>query len=130
MKSAILLILTVTCIAWSSCNDSQTDKYVRQSRQLLPADTSKSGRFDNNVNRKMLEGYWSLEGGNNVTFVIEKDSIWYPDNSERFKYFFAGDFLIVNYGDRLDTLSYKIRCNDTLITSSKLGMSTFVRFRQ
>ena len=92
----------------------------------MSAGRSQSPR--NNIDDKIL-GIWTDGTTENATFDIRKDSIFYVDQFESYRYLLKKDSINVYYSDY--TYSAKVYFKkDTLIMDSKdYGVSKFSKFK-
>jgi hypothetical protein len=66
------------------------------------------------VKTKIL-GTWALAGMENASFVIEKDSISYPETFTSYKYSIFNDSIKIAYDDYVGSFSIEMKGLDTLI---------------
>lgn len=129
MRYQRLLALNACCLVFLSCNNVSEHKSAHYSPDSPSLHRGHINRFSSDTVENAIEGFWLYETDEFVTLVIEKDSIWYPDQSERFSYVHSKTQFIVNYKDRIDTFSYTMQGHDTLLIVNALGCSTYIRNR-
>ncbi|MBS1664785.1 MAG: hypothetical protein JST68_27310 [Bacteroidetes bacterium] len=60
-------------------------------------------------------GTWAAIGEPNATFVITKDSIFYPDHNKTYKYVLSHDSMHIQFDDYDGDYLVKMRGKDTLV---------------
>ncbi len=78
----------------------------------------------------LIFGVWWYAGEDlpSANFVIQKDSIFYPDNFQSFPYIFSDDSISITYDSGYCVTSqYKMKGQDTLMILSDDGWGTFIR---
>jgi hypothetical protein len=82
------------------------------------------------LNPEKLLGIWQYPGDINATFQIVKDSMYYVDANEWFKYKVIDDTFIIYFDyNYIDTSIWEIY-DSKLILKDKLGNDTFVEFEK
>lgn len=79
------------------------------------------------LNNKMM-GVWAFAGSDNASFVIEKDSIYYPGSFTSFKYLLVKDSIKIEYEGNAESFFVKMKGPDTLILKGDKEQ-VYYRFR-
>lgn len=78
--------------------------------------------------KKELFGVWASDNKEPLTVEINKDSIYYTEHFESYKYDLKGDSILISYPDFM--FSAKIYfTKDALIMESEDGQSRYYRFK-
>ncbi len=76
----------------------------------------------------IIFGFWRYVDDEFVTLIIQKDSVFYPDNFRSFSYILQNESIIINYDDNYsDTSKYQMKGRDTLLLMSDNGWGTYIR---
>lgn len=140
MKKIIFLLLFFVYIFVSCKNtkneskDETLNDSSSTSKNIYLADSLKkdTNRLNNkiNIDINQLLGIWCYPEDLNATFKIVKDSIFYVDANEWYKYKLKGGTLIIYYDHNyIDTNLCEIK-NDKLFLKNKYGVNTFERFNK
>ena len=113
------------CSQNGQTNNNQNDTIsLKQNNSLILLKEKSS----DSLSAKIL-GVWTDGSTENATFDIGKDTIFYVDQLEGYKYFINKDSIRINYSDW--TYTGKIRIEqDTLILSSEDGISKYWKFKK
>jgi hypothetical protein len=81
------------------------------------------------INKSLVVGIWTNGQTENATFEIEKDSIYYVDSFQKFKYIIVGDSITIKF-DGFDNVS-KIEkvTRDSLILKQGNDRMIFWKFK-
>lgn len=138
-KNIVFLLLFVSLFV--SCknkeHESKDERLIDSSLTSKNINTSALSNEDTNrLNNKIiidinqLLGIWSYPEDINATFKIVRDSMFYVDANEWYKYKLKGETLIIYYDyNYIDTNLCEIK-NDKLILKGKFGIDTFERFNK
>lgn len=140
MKKIIILLLLFVFIFVSCKNTKHESKYETlndsssTNKNIYSAASSKenTNRLNsmNNIDINQLLGIWCYPEDINGTFKIVKDSMFYIDANEWYKYKLKGETLIIYYDyNYIDTSLCEIKY-DKLILKNKYGIDTFERFNK
>jgi hypothetical protein len=102
-----------------------------QSTQGNPAafDTSAKTTMRVLTDKWQIIGIWASKNKEPLTVKITKDSIYFTEHFESYKYTLKGDSMFINYPDFL--FAAKAYFNgDTLVMEAEHGKSKYVRFKQ
>lgn len=109
------IFLALSLVVLINCN---TSNQVDQKQDL-----NKSGaRLD-------ITGIWTSEESENATFQIDKDSIFYVDALQRFKYLIVGDSLIIKFENKDYKCKIAKATKDSLVWISNGRRTVFWRFQ-
>ena len=81
------------------------------------------------TNSKEIRGIWKIENKKFLTVKINKDSIYYLEHFESYKYKLKGDSILISYPDFLVAAKVYFQ-GDTMFFESEEGKSSYVRFKQ
>ncbi|MDI9366511.1 MAG: hypothetical protein QM541_16260 [Flavobacterium sp.] len=114
-------------LGFLSCNSAQVDSKKSATDSLTyPAETQKTVAITSDLKDKIL-GIWGNDYSENAVFEIRKDSIYYVDQFETYKYILKDSIITIFYRDYTDSsmLSFK---KDTLVMESNGEKSKFWKF--
>jgi hypothetical protein len=109
------ICLTLWLVILISCNTSN------QSVQKQALHKSNS--------RPDITGIWTSGETRNATFQIDKDSIFYVDALQRFKYHIIGDSLIIKFSDTDYKCKIAKATKDSLVWIKDGNMTVFWKFK-
>jgi hypothetical protein len=92
-------------------------------------DSDKGGEEGSNGLRDEIMGTWAAAGEENATFVLEKNTIIYPDHNASYKYLLEKDSLKIKFDGYDGNYLIRKRGKDTLIMVGK-EEQVFFRFRK
>lgn len=98
-------------------NDSVNTKkqsVVADTSNIVIKDTIKRPQPKSDLANNIL-GTWALAGMENVSFVIEKKKITYPETFTSYKYSLINDNIKIKYDDYTGSYLIKMNGSDTLI---------------
>ncbi len=127
MKKAAYVFILILEVFFCSCDDNvpnglETAKTIK--------DPVTIGTAIKIVTDPLIFGIWWYEGEEQVCadFVIQKNSIYYPDNFQSFPYTYSYDSISITYDDGFCVTSkYKMKGKDTLMILGDDGWGTFTR---
>ena len=119
------ILFIIAGLFLASCNLSSEDK-LKDS--LVKETKDKSIFSDLQQLRNKLIGMWTDGSTENATFDIRKDSIFYVEHFETYKYKLTTDSIYIHYPDFIYSGKIAFK-GDTLILSSEDGESKFWRFK-
>jgi len=77
-----------------------------------------------------LEGMWIAKDEENVSFVVDKKTFFYPEHAASYKYELVGDSVKIHYDGFNSTFGVKFKGNDTLfLNNHDFGESVFYRMK-
>jgi len=77
----------------------------------------------------LLKGVWGLKKGDNASFQITTDSIYYVEEFKSYKYNATTDSIYINLEGYKLNVKYTVT-NDSLFWSRKTKVTKFVRFTE
>ena len=131
------LLLFLTLLYSTSCDTGQPANGKEGTPSNINIqDTSESDSsmkempsYNSKENQDALFGVWISDNQEQPTIDINKDSIYYTEHFESYKYDLKGDSIFIKYPDFI--FSAKVLFNkDTLIMESENGHSKFYRFKE
>jgi hypothetical protein len=111
----IRICLTLCLVALISCKSSNQGN---QKQDLYKSNS-----------RPDITGIWTSGETENATFQIDKDSIFYVDALQRFKYQVVGDSLIINFADADYRCRIAKATKDSLVWIKDGNRTAFWRFK-
>jgi len=115
-KNLFIFMVIIYCscnnVVQKSTNLNNTSKIINKHVSVDKIKTS------SNIIEEKIIGIWTDGSPENATFDIRKDSIYYVDDFESFKYFLRGDIIEIHYSDFI----YKAKVyfkKDTLVMDAK-----------
>jgi hypothetical protein len=126
MKNLLILLTAVCCFSCTApVKQQSTDDSLAAKKVVAVA------KVDNpeNALKDKIIGIWTGGESENATFDMRKDSVYYVDQFETYKYILKKDTITMFYTD--GPLSFKIHfVKDTLVMESKdFGVSKFWKFK-
>jgi len=124
---ALPFFLLIACT--TPDNSKETTSILKDSTRQ---DSPRTGNFQampqftNLTNNKEIIGIWLDEGKEPLTVKIEKDSIYYIEHFESYKYRIDKDSIYINYPDFAYSGRIGFR-NDTLVMISSDGEAKYIR---
>ena len=128
----MLIFQMASCLNYQGkkSNQIETSKSNKHTPVHQDPKTENTTSGGNNLARQIL-GIWAGKNDLNAIFEINKDNIYYPDQSSGYIYYIAKDLLVIDYKAYRDTFKIETKGNDTLILSNKSdGRQVFHRFKK
>ena len=121
-----LVLLSLFACHYNSNNTIKENEKAKNSVKKSDSSNSKKGGSDAIPREQLLSlldtssniiGIWvvSTSQTGNASFIVETDTIYYPETYERYKYRVAGDSIKIDYEDYIQSLFFKLKGKDTLI---------------
>lgn len=123
MKLAYLHILVLIIVSNFSCSKVETKKIKTKLIENKKIDSLDI------IKKNKLIGIWGENVNDNATFVIDKDSIFYFDNDEYFKYKTSKDSIFIYYDEYLYKAKFIIE-KDSLTLYDEFGTTKFVCLKE
>lgn len=120
-----LILLTLSCSLNNQTNDNKLDTNKSSLNDTVRLTNNKN---DKTLDKKIL-GIWTDGTTDNATLDIRKDSIFYVDQFQTYKYSVVNDTIQIYYSDWTykGKVEYK---KDTLIFSSEESVSKYWKFKK
>ena len=110
-----IIFLALCLVALINCKTSiQVDQKQDQKKSVAKPD---------------ITGIWTSGESENATFQIDKDSIFYVDALQSFKYLIVGDSLIIKFEDNDYKCKIAKATKDSLVWISNGRRNVFWRFK-
>jgi hypothetical protein len=124
-----LLLFIVGCTSEQSDQTPALDKNMPTRSSTATVGTSVIKNIRPLTDKNEITGIWKSENKEPLIVEINKDSIYYPEHFESYKYKLKGDSIFINYPDFMFAAkAYFDR--DTLVMESGDGKSKYVKFKQ
>ncbi len=118
----LIALFLFACGRKERTSDSQPNEDTsRYDARVLPKNTPSNPRSDS-----AIYGIWRMTNDENATFEITRDSIFYFDQDQTYKYHLSGDSISVFYSDFQYRGRFEI-VRDTLSFSDENGVTKYVR---
>jgi len=82
------------------------------------------------INKSLILGIWTDGQTENATFEIDKDSIYYVDSFQKFKYQIFGDSILIKFDGFDNTSKIEKVTNDSLILRQGNERMIFWKFKE
>ncbi|MFT3701398.1 MAG: hypothetical protein QM802_03470 [Agriterribacter sp.] len=111
----------IFCICAISCRQP-----LRVEKNKAKSDDSSKVKFSE---LPSITGDWILDGTDNVAFIIDRDSITYPDDVSSFAYNRTNDSIIIHYNKYEGRFAVGIKGKDTLILTDN-DQQVYIRAKE
>jgi hypothetical protein len=111
----LFIISIVCCVALMACHNQRKPGPVER-------------KIATREGKSNILGIWAADGDDNATFIIDKDSMIYPDHGASFAYRLVNDSLYVKYVDYTGRYLVTTKGSDTLILKGD-EQEVFYRFK-
>lgn len=118
-----------------SCNSGEPDQTPTSQQETLPQsklasiDTSAKTVIKQLTDQDEIIGFWESENNEPLTVEINRDSIYYTEHFESYKYKLKGDSIFINYPDLVFAAKVYFY-GDTLVMESEDGKSKYMKFKR
>lgn len=131
MKGYLLaiLVLTYSCKSKSVEPGSYPSDEVKAKSKIALNDSAKYSSIRALKNGNEILGLWESENKEPLTIKIERDSFYYTEHFEAYKYKIKRDSIFINYPDFVFAAKVYFE-NDTLVMESEDGKEKFTRFNR
>ncbi|QNP54313.1 hypothetical protein [Hymenobacter qilianensis] len=133
MKTVLVALLAIILAACTSNTEQQPDQSREPSEVGRPEGLSRpseeaTGRPSATRLANPLLGMWVAQGEENVTFQINQDSVYYPDQFQSYAYTLQGDSIRIQYEeDYAGRFAFALKDKDVLILSGEEGAHLYRR---
>jgi hypothetical protein len=107
-----------------SCNNSFDSDSGNRMDNTMNAESQINKELD--LRSTLLNGVWCLSDDQMVSFEIMTDSIYYPDQGEKYLYRAKGDSVFIYYDGWTYKGKYKFEA-EYLMISDSFNVSTYIR---
>ena len=129
MKKSILILFLAILSACNGVNTNKgqnTDPINKEKKDTAENTATKNSK---QIDTSLLYGVWSIVGETNATFVMDKSTIFYPDNSAKYNYVIAGDSVKIYY-EAPEKFCVKFSGKDTMTLTGEDGPAKYYRFKK